>query len=359
MRRLAVLLLAAFALTLLRVEACATTEREDAEARLEYLSTRITAGDLPGVAPGHPFDGEWTAVTLSMTAVAATNLALRFPETRSRRREQVTEFAARLASDQARAYDTRQWGHDALETLERSEGHAGYLGHLALAMDAACLLGGTRDAALHERLVAALARRIDASPSGLIETYPGERYVPDTVVVMAAVAQFDACVGQPRHAALIARWLGKLRAQWLDPDNGILVFAPGEAARGSGAAWNSFYLPFIDEAFAADQSARTWATFGDTALGGWLHGLRERPVGDERAGDVDSGPLVMGISASATGFALADATLRGRRAEQRGLLRTAELVGLTWGGRYLTAPLVGDAIVLAAKTTTRWSSATK
>lgn len=199
-----------------------------------------------------------------------------------------------------------------------------------------------------------MARRIDASPTGLIETYPGETYLPDNVVVLASLMQFDACVGEARHAELKSRWLGKLRARWLDADNGVLVFAPGQRARGSGAAWNSFYLPFVDERFAADQSERTWVTFGDTALGGWLHGIREWPVGEPRGGDVDSGPLVMGVSPSATGFALADATLRGRNAQQQGILRTAELVGVSWNGRYLASPLVGDAIVLAAKTMTRW-----
>lgn len=352
-RRLAVLAVALLVLTIVRVE-CATADRAESEQRLDYVAKRIADGSLPGVAPGHPFDGEWTLGTLSMASVAATNLAIRHPETRAVRAKQVSDWAARLASEEARAYDTKQWGSDAMATLDRSEAHAGYLGHVVLALDAACLLGGARDVALHERLVTALARRIAEAPSGLIETYPGEIYVPDNVVVMASLVQFDACVGEPRHAELTAQWLEKLKTRWLDPHNGILVFAPGQPARGSGAAWNSFYLPFVDEAFAAEQSERTWATFGDTALGGWLHGIREWPVGHEGGGDVDSGPLVMGVSPSATGFALADATLRGRAAQQTGILRTAELVGVTWSGKYLSAPLVGDAIVLAARTMTRW-----
>ncbi len=294
-RKLGLLLLGFIALDVFRVEACGTSERSDAEARLDYLATRIAAGELPGVAPGHPFDGEWTLSTLSMASVAAANLGFRYPETQLQRAKQVSAWAAQLASEEVRAYDTRQWGGDAMDTLERPDGHAGYLGHVVLALDAACLLGGTRDVALHERLVAALARRIDTSPTGLIETYPGETYVPDNVVVLASLMQFDACVGEARHAELKSRWLGKLHARWLDADNGVLVFAPGQRARGSGAAWNSFYLPFVDERFAAEQSERTWVTFGDTALGGWLarhsrvaggraagRGRRFRPAGDGR-----------------------------------------------------------------------------
>lgn len=350
-KRLLWLVVSVVVFNVVRTSACA--ERDDDEARLAYLDARISRNELPGFAPAHPFDGEWTLGTLSMASVAATNLAMRHPETRPARAKQVSDWAARLASPEVRAYDTKQWGRDALTTLEGDDGHAGYLGHVLLAMDAACLLGGARDEALHEAVVEALARRIDSAPTGLIETYPRETYVPDNVVVVAGLVQFDACVGEPRHRALVARWLTTLRAQWLDPESGLLVFAPGQPARGSGAAWNSFYLPFIDEAFATEQSEAMWKTFGDDALFGWLRGVREWPRGTEGGGDVDSGPLVAGISPSATGFVLADATLRSRP-ERAGLLRTAELVGVSWSGRYLTSPLVGDAIVLAAKTRTTW-----
>ncbi len=349
MKRLALLALIFCVVTLIRVQAT----RSDDDERLAYLADRIKNDDF-GTAPGHPFDGEWRLTTLSMASVAATNLAIRHPETRAERARQVSEWATTLTSAEVRAYDTTQWGTDAFTTLDRSDAHAGYLGHVVLALDAACLLGGPRDAALHEQLVNALARRIRESQSGLIETYPGEIYVPDNLVVIAALVQFDACIHQSRHAELTARWIATMKSRWLDPANGLLVFAPGQPARGSGASWNSFYLPLIDEPFAAEQSELMWRTFGDTALGGWLHGLREWPVGEERAGDVDSGPLVMGVSPSATGFALADATLRARPAQQAGILRTAELVGVTWNGRYLCAPLVGDAIVLASRTMTRW-----
>lgn len=349
-------LLLLLALHLVRVQACTARARGDEEARLAYLAQRIDSGDFPGVAPGHPFDGEWKLMALSWAAAAATNLGFSSAESRPQRGAEVSRWAKRMLAEDVRAYDTREWGSDALDTLSRPDGHAGYLGHVLLTLDAACLLEAPRDEALHARLAEALTRRIAEAPSGLIETYPGETYVPDNVVVMAGLAQYDACLGEPRHAELIATWLRTVQARWEDPDSGVLVFAPGQRARGSGAAWNSFYLPFIDARFAADQSRRMWATFGDTALGGWLHGLREWPRGLEGQGDVDSGPLVLGISPSATGFALGDATLRGRQPDRDGVARLAELVGVSLGGRYLLSPLVGDAITLAARTRAEWPS---
>lgn len=337
-RRFGLAVLALVLCNVVRIEACA--QRDDAEERLAYLAQRIAADDF-GLAPGQPFDGEWRLTTLSMTSMAARHLAVTHPQTREERARQVSTWAAKITTEAVRAYDTRQWGNDA---LTGQGAHVGYLGHAVLTLDAACLLGGERDAELHRRMVNILARHFEASPTGLVETYPGEIYVPDNVVGVAAIAQYDACTGEPRHAGLIARWLSKVKDQWMD--DGLLVFAPGQPARGSGAAWNSLYLPLIDESFAAEQSDRMWARFGDAALGGWLRGVKE---GVE--GDVDSGPLVMGVSPAATGFALGDATLRDRP-ERRGLLRTAELAGISFGGRYLLAPLVGDAMVLAARTMT-------
>ncbi|MEW5741359.1 MAG: hypothetical protein AB1938_20725 [Myxococcota bacterium] len=355
-KRLAVTLLVLLLLTVGRVGACTTSSRGDAEARLAYLSQRIDAKTLPGVAPGHPFDGEWQLVALSMAVVAATNLAFEYPDSRDARAAQVSAWTRRLLDADVRAYDVTEWGSDPLE-LTRPEGHAGYLGHVALALGAACLLDAPRDEALHARLVDALAQRLDASPSALIETYPGETYVPDNVVVLAGIALFDRCTGRAAHAATISRWRAIAREKWTDPENGLLVFAPGQPARGSGAAWNAFYLAFVDEAFAADQAERTWRTFGDDAVMGLLHGIRERPAGVESEGDVDSGPLILGISPSATGFMLGPARLFGDEKRARGILTTAELVGVSVGvseRRYLTSPLVGDAITLAAKTLTRW-----
>lgn len=350
LKRSAIFAVVLLVFTFARVQACAGGGHD--EVRLEYLAQRINHRELPGLAPGHPFDGEWRLTALTMSVLAATNLSMRAPQTREQHARQVGEWVAQLASDEVRAYDTRQWGGaDPLTTLDQPGAHAGYLGQLLLAMDAACLLGAERDESLHRALAASMARRLEAAPHGLLETYPGEIYVPDNVVTVAGLAQFDACQGRPEHAALIARWLTRVRTQWADPENGLLVFAPGQRARGSGAAWNSMFLPLIDARLARDQSDKMWATFGDEAGAGWLRGIREGGAGE---GDVDSGPLVLGVSPSATGFALADATWHGRP-ERAGLLRTAELVGVSFGDHYLFSPLVGDAITLAARTATPWT----
>jgi hypothetical protein len=210
--------------------------------------------------------------------------------------------------------------------------------------------------------VAALVRRVLAAPSAHLETYPGETYAMDNTVVQAALALHQRA-GRGDHRAAIGRWLDHTRRHLLDPATGLICFAldaegrPAQRSRGSGAGWNSFFLPFVDEAFAAEQFAALKAHLvRDLPFGG--AGVREFPAGVAGAGDVDSGPVLFGISTSGTGFAVAgarharDARLLGR------LLTTAEIVGHTvqWRGqrRYLFAPLVGDAIMLAMKTARPW-----
>lgn len=359
LKRVGIVVAALFALQVLRVAACVSTSQADAEARLAYLAHRIDDGSFSGLAPEAPFDGEWKVGTLSMSVLAATNLAFRYPETRVARAAMVEVWSERMLRDDVRAFDTAKWRSDALSTLEGNDGHAGYLGHLALVLGARCMLTQRTDA-VHTRVVDALARRIDDSPSALIETYPGEVYVPDNSVVVAGIALFDTCTGGTAHAATVQRWLRVMHREWRDPLNGVLVFAPGQRARGSGAAWNSIYLPFIDEDFAREQAERTWRTFGDDALGGLLLGVREHPRGSHAGGDVDSGPLVLGVSPSATGFMLGAAARAGDGARVERLLATAEVVGFSFGTserRYLLGPLIGDAIVLAAKTMTPWPRA--
>ncbi|MBI2390441.1 MAG: hypothetical protein HYV09_12700 [Deltaproteobacteria bacterium] len=82
--------------------------------------------------------------------------------------------------------------------------------------------------------------------------------------------------------------------------------------------------------------------------------IREYAEGHRGAGDVDSGPVVLGVSVAATGFALAPARAHGRRAEFERIFRTTALFGvpIDRGGRrrFLTGGAIGNALLLALLT---------
>ncbi len=314
-------------------------------ARLVCCSTLATVDDsssrfanvmseLRSTTPG---DGliaaEWYLVSLSMAGIAAKNLG---------RPDELRWLTRRALDADVRAFDTRAWKSDALLTLDGAEGHAGYLGHVGLLLALEC---SPENVAVRQRVLGALARRYAAAPDALLETYPGMKWIPDNAVTLAAVAEGARCDGRdvPTRAWL-ERWPR-------DAKTGLLEFTPRSGPRASGAGWNSYYLYRVDAAVARAQYEAAERVFLFDAVPG-LAAWREYPAGVKGSGDVDSGPLVFGLSPSGTGFALAGATLYGSKA-RGGMLRTAEAAGVTvpWGGlHYLLSPLVGQAAVLAAKT---------
>jgi hypothetical protein len=360
-RRLTRLMVFSLTVMVLKVGHCAAYRSSSDEVqRLEYLGARLDARDAPGLVPGPPFDGEWLLVEHSFTIAAATNLGFRHPEQVDARRADVKRWVEPLLRADTRAFDTMRWNEDALDSLESTHGHVGFLGHLSWALGASCLLGNELPPVALP-VADALARRFDASPSALIETYPGETYVPDNVVAIAGLSLLQRCRGDTRHAGSIARFLDVMRRERLDVRTGVLVFAPGQMGRGSGAAWMAYFLTFVDESFAREQLAALFREFGESLpFGGFA--LREWPRGVERGGDVDSGPLLFGLSPSATGFALAGPAFTDDDAQLRAMLTTAESVGTSIGfanRRYLFSPLVGDAITLATRTATSWRRPTQ
>lgn len=76
--------------------------------------------------------------------------------------------------------------------------------------------------------------------------------------------------------------------------------------------------------------------------------------------DIDAGPILFNLSPSGTAFVVGSATFFDDRSVRSGVLKTAEIMGstVTWGGRshYLLAnvALVGEAIMLAMRTTVEW-----
>lgn len=344
-------------------------DREELLARRDHLLERTQSAsfvDDHQLTPGGIFASEWQLVSLSMTASALANLAQTWPDLRTEHATACGRLVEQLLAPGVRAFERETWGSDPLEALDGTDGHIGYLGHLGVAL-AACRSLGVRDhEALQGKVANAIARRmVAAAPSFHIETYPGQRYTADNSVGVAALALWDAQHGG-EYRATIDAWVHFTREHLLDPSNGLIVFGvssrgePLGRGRGSAAGYNSFYLPFVDAELAREQRARMqdhlYVTLPFDAVG-----VREYTDGKTHFGDVDTGPLVAGLSPSGTGFAMAAARYDGDAQRLRGLLRTAEGAGFTapcTGGRcYLLAPLVGDAIVLAMRTATPWPDA--
>ncbi|WP_280436472.1 hypothetical protein [Nocardia carnea] len=173
---------------------------------------------------------------------------------------------------------------------------------------------------------AALAAAFEAD-GPFLEAYPGQAWPVDSVVAVAALRLHDRVVA-PRFGQAISQWLVSARNR-LDPATGLLPHAAApvtEGARGSSQALIQRFLPEIDSTWAGEQYATFRSAFVGTPLG--LPGVREYPHGRDGAGDVDSGPLILGVSASATVVALGAARMHGDQSLAGALTGLGESLGV-------------------------------
>jgi hypothetical protein len=274
-----------------------------------------------------------------------------------------------LLDPAVRSFDSKAWSADALASVEAppgsaaDRGHVAYLGYAAVALALhRVLVPDSRFVEREEAIVRALARRIDASPIGLVETYPGEVYPVDNTAALAALALHAHATRQPALPAL-ARGLDTLRRKGVDPSTGLLFqavtttdAAPRDVPRASGTALAAYFLAFADGTASRSLFRALERSQYRTVLG--FGGMMEYPPGRRAGrGDVDSGPVFLGFGVSASGFAIGASRAHGDREMFTALYATAQLFGAPLdedGTRtYATGGPIGDAILFAMLTAPR------
>ncbi len=306
------------------------------------------------------FDGQSAIAIYQMAILGMGQIIREHPERRDEYLPAMRAAAARLADPRTLPTATRAWGHNGLDTMAPGEGHA-YLGYVNLALGMLRAVDpATPYAALNDRLTAALAERLDRSPTGLIETYPGETWPPDVAAVAGSTGLHARVTGVDR-SALLERWSKRFAACALHP-SGYLVqrvrtggCRPADAPRGSGTAIASYFLSFAD----GPLSRRLYDGLrrgGRVCVLGFC-GIREYAPGFSGKGDVDAGPMLMGVSVGATGFALGAARANGDADLYRELYRSAHLAGVPVGAgghtRFAAGGALGNALLLAMLTANR------
>jgi hypothetical protein len=190
------------------------------------------------------------------------------------------------------------------------------------------------------------------------ESYPDECWTFCNTVALAALRVADVALGED-HAALRARWVESAKRRLVDPATGLLVSSYRydgthlDGPEGSSIFMVAHDLMFVDEAFARDQWARAKKELDKELFGfAWA---REWPARAKKRGvDVDSGPIVPFVEASAgaSGMAVLGAATFEDRTMLRGLLASMGLAAfpIDRGGarRYAASNQVGDAVVLYA-----------
>jgi hypothetical protein len=332
----------------------------DVQHQLAAELIAFEARDAAAPATADRFTGEWALVTHQMIALGLAQLCLAHPAWRAEMAPVATRAAANSFRREMRDFGTKAWhGEDAVASLDGAHGHA-YLGYPALALGMARRVDPAFPAELareHDAVIAALERRLLASPTGLIETYPGEAYPTDVAAVAGAIAVHGRVTGA-RHDEVLRRWAERVRAVQIDRASGLVIQrmdpwtgTPHDAPRASGTALGAYFAGFADRGVAAllaDGLLRheaTWLGFG---------AIREYAEGHAGKGDIDSGPVVLGVSVAATGFALAPARAFGHGDAFVRLYRTTDLFGLPYVDgerrRFAIGGPIGNALLLALLT---------
>jgi len=332
------------------------TQTALADAVAAYVQSEVgTAAFHTGSAR---FDGEWAMGTHQMAILGLAQVSAAHPELGARYRPAMEAAAEVLVDEDTYAFGADAWGEGPFDRLEDGRGHA-YLGYVALALGALRESDpGTQHAELHDRIVHALAARLEASEVGIVETYPGEAYPCDIASIAGAIGQHDRLTGGD-HGALLRREAAIFRRAFVEPRSGYLVQSvdartgrPRDAPRGSGTALGAYFWSFADRELASELD-HALIDRGRTGLLGF-DAIREYPDGDAGLGDIDSGPVLFGVSVSATGFSLSAARRAHDREAFTDLYRTAALFGVPVArgdsSRFLSGGPLGNAILLAMLT---------
>ncbi|HZZ76989.1 MAG TPA: hypothetical protein VFE62_00640 [Gemmataceae bacterium] len=210
-----------------------------------------------------------------------------------------------------------------------------------------------------------LASAFERSSTPFLSSYRDQAWPVDSVVAIASLKMHDHHLPS-RFTATRERWLKQVDDR-LDPVTGLIPHRvdaktgkPLMGARGSSQALLLRFLLEIDPLMGR----RHYVSFrSQFAAAGWLlPGVREYPHGIDGEGDVDSGPLIGGVSLSATVTSIAPARMVKDDKLSEPIFQIGEGMGIpmAWQGerRYLGGQLpIADAFLVYARTAQPWAEA--
>lgn len=160
----------------------------------------------------------------------------------------------------------------------------------------------------------AIAAAIQETQKPYLESYNGLAWPADNIVCLAALTLHDQLL-EVQFATVRVNWLERIKGT-LAPDSHLIPHgydlqrnSPLEGIRGSSQALMLAFLPEIEPMFSQNQYQGFRKLFLDYRMG--LPGIREYPQGNSGPGDIDSGPVLLGIGGAASIVGVRAASLHG------------------------------------------------
>ena len=237
--------------------------------------------------------------------------------------------------------------------------HGLYLTHLSITLAARRRAGGdSRHDALHGRVIAHLMARSMADPHRHMSSFPDTpaRWPADQSATLYAAWLYDRLHDTALSAEPIAAWTTFMASeQGTDAELGLHrsevagAMTYGPLPRGCAMSWTVRYM----SAFDPEGAAALWAPYREHFASDWgLLGFREWPPGVDGVSDIDSGPIIFGVGASATAFAVGASRAVGDMRTHHRLVRTAETIR----GMTRAAPELGDVADSALALAIEWNT---
>ncbi|OGV59913.1 MAG: hypothetical protein A2X45_13760 [Lentisphaerae bacterium GWF2_50_93] len=185
-------------------------------------------------------------------------------------------------------------------------------GEIALMLGARRLVGEKPEyASLHRQRISSILERMGKSPVMCSESYPDECWIFCNTIALASIKMSDV-LDKTDNSEFLARWVDTARKSLTDRKTGLLIStytvdgSPLECGFGpeGTSIWLACHmLQIIDRDYAEDQYRRARKELSGNLLG--FGYSREWPVSCRGSMDIDSGPVVpvLGASASASGLA--------------------------------------------------------
>jgi hypothetical protein len=325
-------------------------------------------GRFDGYGPGQVLIPQFGIVALSHMASGMMSVYVAEPEKRDEAHAYVLEIRRRALSARISPWRT------ATDGATRLDDNNLFWSHLALILGIerymrcegrVCPTDGDEDR-LHERVVRHLRARTMQTGFFAAPSYPGSPMWPaDQTVTLLSLRLFDVTRGTSLLAEPLSGFLATLRPL-RDGETGLFPssLSPQVAhyriPRGCATSWSISYLAQLDVAAAREQYDAARTAFAESILG--VGGFREwprgrEPRGREGAGDLDSGPIILGVGVAATGLGLGASRLFGDESTYTTIRRSALVFGLPawwpWNG-YWAAPLLGEAILFDGRSARPW-----
>jgi hypothetical protein len=161
-----------------------------------------------------------------------------------------------------------------------------------------------RYASLHDHLSLLLRQALSGKPVTPLASYPEYTWYFDTIIALVSLELYDRAHGLALTRELLERHLAWVRRHATDAETDLPIAYLGGLPRGCDISMQVCLLQQIDSGVArrlyANYAKHHWADLG------FIAGFREWPrsKGQSLAGDIDSGPLFLGLGPTATGVGI-------------------------------------------------------